>query len=427
MTSPAFVLRLVALAATAVLGYGCNTPQDHTGLRWWKGNLHAHSLWSDGDHYPEMVIDWYKQHGYHFVQLSEHNVLADGEKWIAVEARGGRAAYERYVARFGPNWVASRTDSMGLHVRLKTISEYGPVFEEEARFVVLQGEEITDAFASKPVHLNATHVVELVHPQHGSSVHEVIENNVAALREQRFRMDQPMIVHVNHPNFGWAVEPGDLIRVEQVRFFEVYNGHPAVHNEGDSTRPSTERLWDIVLAERLAGQEPLLYGIAVDDAHHYHEFDSSRANAGRGWIMVRAPRLTPEALISAMEAGDFYCSTGVVLDDVHVEHDHLSLDIRPEPGVRYTTQFIGTRHGYSTSMRLAPQRDSAMMGEGYSEEIGVLLDEVPGAQPRYLFRGDELYVRAKVISSRLKPNPSRSGELEAAWTQPVVPRLDAGR
>src|SRR5438874_1811301 len=27
--------------------------------RWWKGNLHTHTLWSDGDDYPEMVVDWY--------------------------------------------------------------------------------------------------------------------------------------------------------------------------------------------------------------------------------------------------------------------------------------------------------------------------------------------------------------------------------
>ena len=28
--------------------------------RWWKGNLHTHSLWSDGDDYPEMIADWYR-------------------------------------------------------------------------------------------------------------------------------------------------------------------------------------------------------------------------------------------------------------------------------------------------------------------------------------------------------------------------------
>ena len=26
--------------------------------QWWKGNLHTHSLWSDGDDYPEMITAW---------------------------------------------------------------------------------------------------------------------------------------------------------------------------------------------------------------------------------------------------------------------------------------------------------------------------------------------------------------------------------
>ena len=34
--------------------------------------------------------------------------------------------------------------------------------------------------------------------------------------------------------------------------------------------------------------------------------------------------------------------------------------------------------------------------------------------------GDELYVRARVISSRLHPNPFAEGDLETAWVQLVL-------
>src|SRR6476646_6677446 len=51
---------------------------------WYKGNLHTHSYWSDGDEFPEMIMNWYKSHGYNFVALSDHNILAVGEKWIKV-------------------------------------------------------------------------------------------------------------------------------------------------------------------------------------------------------------------------------------------------------------------------------------------------------------------------------------------------------
>ena len=35
-------------------------PPGNPPLRWWKGNLHTHSLWSDGDDFPEMIVDWYR-------------------------------------------------------------------------------------------------------------------------------------------------------------------------------------------------------------------------------------------------------------------------------------------------------------------------------------------------------------------------------
>ena len=38
---------------------------------WQKGNLHTHSLWSDGDDFPEMIIQWYKDNDYQFLALSE--------------------------------------------------------------------------------------------------------------------------------------------------------------------------------------------------------------------------------------------------------------------------------------------------------------------------------------------------------------------
>src|SRR5436189_226429 len=53
---------------------------------WWKGNLHTHSFWSDGDDFPEMIADWYKAHGYHFLALSDHNVLSEGQRWLDVKS-----------------------------------------------------------------------------------------------------------------------------------------------------------------------------------------------------------------------------------------------------------------------------------------------------------------------------------------------------
>ena len=396
--------------------------------RWWKGNLHTHSLWSDGDDYPEVIADWYRSHGYHFLALSDHNVLLQGEKWIdPARSRGGPAALDRYRARFGPGWVEERREGDRSMVRLKPLAEFGPLFTEPGRFLMIPSEEITDRFGRRPIHLNATNLRELIPPQGGKSVVEVMQRNVDAVLAQRRATGQPMFPHLNHPNFGWAITAEELMQVRGERFFEVYNGHPQVHNYGDDQRSGTERIWDIILARRLAElNSDLLYGIAVDDSHDYHQMDRQRSNPGRGWVMVRASHLTPEKIVAAMEAGDFYASTGVRLRDVRVANGRLAIRIDPEPGVTYRTQFIGTRKGYDPrSEAVEGVRDAdgqpVVVTRRYSAEIGRVLGEVEGLSPVYTFRNDEIYVRAKVISSKAQQNPYRPGDVEVAWVQPVRP------
>jgi hypothetical protein len=142
--------------------------------------------------------------------------------------------------------------------------------------------------------------------------------------------------------------------------------------------------------------------------------------------MVRAPALDADALITAMEAGDFYASTGVRLRDVRWDGRALSLEINGEPGIRYTTQFLGTRRGFDSASQPGQRPPDGLFAvtRRYSADIGTLLAEAPGLTPAYTAKGDELYVRAKVISSKPKANPYAKGEVESAWTQPVVPRAD---
>ena len=53
-----------------------------TSRQWYKGNLHTHSLWSDGDAFPEMAAGWYKSHGYHFVNSVDTGLYANKRKLL---------------------------------------------------------------------------------------------------------------------------------------------------------------------------------------------------------------------------------------------------------------------------------------------------------------------------------------------------------
>ena len=411
-------LRLaVAILSTGVAGCG-PTPQ------WYKGNLHTHSYWSDGDQFPEVILQWYRDRGYDFVSMSDHNVLATTERWVTVGTiPNGEGSLAAYLDLFGEEWVERRQDEGGLlQVRLKRFDEYAGRVAEPGRFLLLQAEEISDRFESRPLHVNATNLVELIPPQGGTSVADVLQRNIDAVLAQRRATGQPMFPHVNHPNFGWAVTAEDLMDLQGERFFEVYNGHPLVHNAGDSLHPSTDRLWDIVLTHRLTGGLDVMYGIATDDAHNYAQQDSTRANPARGWIMVRAEALTPDAIITAMEAGDFYASTGVILTEIATSGERLALRIAEEPGVTYVTEFVGTREGYDRGVEELPDAAGLPVTHRYSLEIGTVLAEVSGPNPEYAFTGDELYVRARVRSSRRPDNPVHALEVQMAWVQPVLVR-----
>lgn len=393
--------------------------------RWWKGNLHTHSLWSDGDDYPEMIAAWYKERGYHFLAFTEHNTMQAGHRWFTLtDKRGGGVALEKYRARFGDAWVEERVVRGTNHqVRLKPLAEFRTRFEEPDRFLLVPASEITDRHLVAPVHINAVNLLDLVPAAGGSNVLDVMQRNVDAVLAQRSKTGQPMFPHINHPNFGWGVTAEELMQLKGERFFEVYNGHPSVHNEGDATHAGMEKVWDIVLTWRLAvlGLPPML-GLAVDDSHNYHTNAVGQSNPGRGWVMVRAPHLTPESVIRSLEAGDFYPSSGVSLRAIRKESGLFRVEIEEVPGVTYRTEFVGTRRGFD--MGNQPVRTAAgdplRVTHRYGDQVGEVLATVEGPVAEYRVRGDELYVRARVTSTRRKENPYRDGEFEMAWVQPWV-------
>ena len=334
----ALVLGLIlgGQAPSPVLGQGLESPEKTGGapvLRWFKGNTHTHTLNSDGDSTPDEVVRWYREHGYNFLVLTDHNFLT-------------------------------------------TVDGLNAVHAAEGKFLVIRGEEVTDHFGEKPIHVNGLHLEKYVEPQGGKSVADVVQRNVDAIR------GAAGVPHINHPNYGWAISPEDLQKIERQKLFEIYNGHPQVNNMGGGGHPSLEEVWDMLLT---GGK--IVYGIAVDDAHHFKRpYDPNASRPGQGWVVVRAQRLGPEAILTAMERGDFYASTGVEIIDYAATQDSITITIK-EPGTtKSRTTFIGKN--------------------------GSVLATVTSNPAVYKIRGDEGYVRAKVVDSNGK----------TAWMQPVVIR-----
>jgi hypothetical protein len=347
---------VAALLAAALLALAqpASAQRAREGARWYRGNTHAHTTNSDGNAPPAEVVRWYHDHGYAFVVVTDHEQI---------------------------------TDVAPLNAR----------YASPGRFVVLSGEEITQRVADEthPERRRQAHVVGigLTRPvlplgergiAAGVTVASTYARNIAAVRAAGG------IAQVNHPNFRWSIAPHDLAHVPDSTLFEVWSTHPLVNNLGGvdaagAVALSTEALWDTLLT-----RGTLLYGVASDDAHEYRpeqleDFQSTRP--GGAWVMVRADTLTPAAIMAALRAGDFYASTGVLLDDYAASGREVRLRIafpgRPGDDRRFTTRFIGRG--------------------------GRVLAEVAGTSASYAIRGDEGYVRATVTDS----NGRR------AWMQPM--------
>lgn len=378
------------------------TPQGPV-LHWYKGNTHTHTLWSDGNDFPEMIVAWYKEREYDFLALSDHNILSRGEKWMKVEAvakrqkKPGATALEKYREKFG-EWVETRGEGPAEEVRLRALAEFRPKFEKPGEFLLIEAEEITDRFRNNQVHINALNLDEVIPPQKGASVVETVRNNLRMVAEQAERLGRPIVAHLNHPNFHYSFTAEQLAEVIEEHFFEVYNGHPGINHLGDADHPGDEQLWDVANAIRLGKLDAApLFGVATDDSHDYH---GGNVSPGRGWIMVHAEKLEADALMQSMKNGDFYSSSGVVLEEVSFADGVLTVKVASQEESKFMVEFVGTRKG-----------DGAEPGEVF------LVEDGPVAT--YRMKGDELYVRAVVTSTRLHPNPSFTDQREQAWTQPV--------
>jgi len=345
-------------------------------LNWYRGNTHTHTINSDGNTSPDVVARWYKEHGYQFLFITDHEFI---------------------------------TDPAPLNALLGATE----------RFLLLPGQEITQWSAEKThdaAHVNSLFARKVIFPVgtrkcSGSGCGAIADANVPLATTFKANInavrEQGAIPQVNHPNYHWSVKPEDLYDIPDHTLLEIWNGLDIINNlGGDSgcscdSRPSAEGYWDILLS-----RGKIIYGVGSDDAHDFSATaESSGESSGKAWVVVRAPELTPGTIEAAIRAGNFYASTGITLDDVAVIPAKAGTQLEkptqpataagavlritinpgrdPERGPRYLTRFIGNN--------------------------GATLAQSPGLEPTYTIKGNEGYVRASITDS----NGRR------AWTQPI--------
>ena len=299
-----------------------------TDSSWFKGNLHAHTTESDGDSSPRKVVEWYRDHGFDWVALTDHN----------------------------------------------TRTVIPPDDAPDPSPLVLTGEEVTVEMPGqeKVVVVQGVAISKVIEPTAAEDVFSTVQSRVDAIVKAG---GLPcLMVHYGMRDFA----PESIQDIEGSHLLEIYNIKATMDAPVDPSLPSYEDIWDIMLT---SGK--VVYGVAVDDAHHFKEFGPDKVNPGGAWVMVRAPELSESGIVSSLTSGDFYASTGVELQTLETTGGEIALEITPVPGETYRTAFVGRG--------------------------GTQLDEQSGDRAAYRLSGGDGYARAVVSSS--------SGS--KAWTQPV--------
>lgn len=403
-----------------------------TDLKWYRGNIHMHTLRSDGEAFPEEAAALYKRLGYHFVALTDHNSTHENPNiWIKIgQKKLTQKTLDRYKEAFDFPLEKKTINGVDAY-RLKTFAEMEKLLNEEDRFLMISGNEVSSgAKNGEELHVGFVNTKEGCSTLPCESARDKLYWSLGLRDAVLGRHNWETLYIVNHPLWRfYDIDPMLLVDQPSIRFFEVANVDAGPLFPATKDFWTHDKFWDIVNAFRAQNGDPLIYGIGSDDTHQYSSFYEVPRQLG--YIMVRAPKLSISSLFRSMYQGDFYASSGIDLKDVAFDPSSrtLHVEVAPQAGWDYTIQFIGTRKGFDPSV----QKEFVFKAQGkipewalkqnyllptrkmkvYSDDIGQIFKEINGTQGSYTMKKDDLYVRAKVVATPQK------GKICCAWTQPM--------
>ena len=235
--------------------------------QFYKANLHCHSTVSDGRLTVEELKKAYKEHGYQIIaysdhnQLVPHNELADDDflPITAIEIDFNCADTVKYPK----GWPQAPVYHLNFFSKDKDRTSFIPF------------ERVYDA----------------------QNIQEIIDRANA----------DGFLVQYNHPRWSYQTA-ADFENLKGLFGFEVYNhGCEVEMHDG----------WGEYEYEHFSRNGGRAAAVATDDNHMgCMDFSSPRCDCFGGYTMIKAPALTYEDIIGAMERKECYASTGAEIKEL---------------------------------------------------------------------------------------------------------------
>ncbi len=240
-----------------------------------KGGLHCHTTRSDGKLTPEEVLAYAKGQGYDFMAFTDHQIynlknFAPETGLLVIPGMEYGNDLEK-----GHGFRCYHTVCLG------PSKEDGNGFEQDETF----------AWGSAKNSEEYQPWLDEIHAKKNLTI-------------------------LCHPQ--WSSTSAKYFETQQGNFaMEVWNSGSALFGDCDG---------DAAYWDELLGKGIRWYGVATDDSH-------SQNDLCKGWVMVKADKHI-NAILAALERGEFYSSCGPEIYDFYVEDGKAIIDCSPVARVR---------------------------------------------------------------------------------------------
>lgn len=235
-----------------------------------RGGLHCHTTRSDGVGSPEEVMKFAHEHGFDFLALTDHQIYN----------------HTNYAPETGILLVPGTEHS--------NILVYSHGFRCFHTVCVGPSPEDGNGFANDE---------KLPGTNFQSS-----EEYQPWLDEAHGKKNLTILCHPQ-----WSNTSAKYFENQKGNFaMEIWNSGCALAEDCDA---------DAAYWDELLGQGKIIYGVATDDAHVFDHLC-------KGWVMVKAEK-DLNAILAALENGEFYSSCGPEIYDFYVDGDKVVLECSP--------------------------------------------------------------------------------------------------
>ena len=280
----------------------------------YKANLHCHSVLSDGKLTPEQLKEKYRAHGYSVLSITDHEFCIDHSDLNAEDFLTITGYEFQIVDPTRPR----KPDQKCCHICLLSKDPH------DFKHIAFN----PDAYDFRRLCHAEDMIPKFRYTGDGKTlkyydvdfINEVVEEAKA----------NGWIVAYNHPT--WSLE--DWPTYAQIKGFyamEIFNSD--CYSLG--LEEYNSRVYDTMLRSGCR-----LGAIATDDCHYGHPDDDPRSDLAKGWTEICAEKLEYDKIMTALEKGDFYASTGPEIRRLFYEDGRIKVETSDAVRIALTT---GTR------------------------------------------------------------------------------------